>query len=867
MIPTSTTSATAATAPPRAWWLRANDWLLPDYNRKALIYWWTVVLIGTTVLAYSLRTVFALPAGEQLRLWVGIGVAMIAGLFPVRIPRSKNSFAAGEVFIFLLLLMHGPAAATLAAAGEGLIGSWRTTGRWSSRIASPAMACIAMFSAGSILHASIGALRSEHLDNSGVLLLATMTTAVLYFVLNTVLITAVPHLKRNHWPKPRDMFGNFGWVGLVFAGSASVACLLFLSFEQAGVAVVIAAVPIIAMLLTALHTLFRQQETDDGVRQNRIAAAEREAELASRHVLELAESEQRFHSAFSHASIGMALVSFDARVLQVNEALLNLLGLPDQHAMLHQPFNAVVAEEHAALLNDQLMKLNAQQAASFAIELRLRHRDGNDVWAAVNGSLFAEQDASAPCLILQVQDVTARRHAEVGLQHIAFHDILTGLPNRRRFGEHLASAVEQARADPAQGFAVMFLDFDRFKLINDSLGHQAGDEFLIQVSRRILGKLRPHDIVARLGGDEFAILSLQVKDIADVTSLADRVMAVLREPFRVAETVLNSSASIGITTSSIGYSRPEDVLRDADIAMYRAKSAGKDRYAMFDIALHAEVAERLRLEGDLRLALQDGQLSVAYQPLYELATGKLAGFEALARWMHPELGVIGPDRFIPIAEDSGLIVVLTDFVLHRACQQLKQWQDLDPTCAALTVNVNISSKDLGHTGLVARVTHALVKAGLKPQCLSLELTENILMERLEAATPMLKDLRTLGVGLSVDDFGTGYSSLAHLSTLPVDCLKVDRSFIRDLRCGSKEATVVRAIVNLGSSLGKAVIAEGIETASQFDQLREMGCRVGQGFHMSRPLTPQAVDSLLLRILAEAPYAGPMTGMKSSVALH
>ena len=864
MTPTSTTAAPSA---PRAWWLRAQDRLLPDYNRKAQVYWWTVVLIGAAVLAHSLHTVFALPAGDLLRLWVGIGVAMIAGLFPVRIPRSKNSFAAGEIFIFLLLLMHGPAAATLAAAGEGLIGSWRTTGRWSSRIASPAMACIAMFSTGSLLHAGIGVLRSAHLDNSGVLLLATMTTAVLYFVINTALITAVPHLKRNHWPKPREMFGNFGWVGLVFAGSASVACLLFLSFEQAGVGVVVAAVPIIAMLLTALHTLFRQQETDDGVRQNRIDAAEREAELASRHVLELAASERRFHSAFSHASIGMALVSFDARVLQVNDALLNLLGMADQQSMLHQPFNAVVADEHAALLNDQLMKLNAQQAASFAIELRLRHCDGSDVWAAVNGSLFAEQDDSAPCLILQVQDVTARRHAEAGLQHIAFHDTLTGLPNRRRFGEHLAQAVELARVDPGQGFAVMFLDFDRFKLINDSLGHQAGDEFLIQVSRRILGKLRPHDIVARLGGDEFAILSLQVKDVGDVTSLADRVMAALREPYRVAETVLNSSASIGITTSSIGYSRPEDVLRDADIAMYRAKAAGKDRYAMFDVELHAEVAERLRLEGDLRRALQASQLSVAYQPLYELATGRLAGFEALARWMHPELGAIGPDRFIPIAEDSGLIVALTDFVLHRACQQLRQWQESDPTCAALTVNVNISSKDLGHTGLVARVTHALVKANLPPQYLNLELTENILMERLEAATPMLEDLRALGVGLSVDDFGTGYSSLAHLSTLPVDCLKVDRSFIRGLRCGSKEATVVRAIVNLGNSLGKAVIAEGIETASQFDQLREMGCQVGQGFHMSRPLTPQGVDALLARTLAEAPFAGLMTALGRSVALH
>jgi diguanylate cyclase (GGDEF)-like protein/PAS domain S-box-containing protein len=864
VTPSSTTAATPA---PRAWWLRANSRLLPDYNRKALAYWWTVVLIGTAVFAHSLHTVLALPAGEQLRLWVGIGVAMIAGLFPVRIPRSKNSFAAGEIFIFLLLLMYGPAAATLAAAGEGLIGSWRTTARWSSRIASPAMACVAMFSVGSIQHAGIAVLRSEQLDNSGVLLLATMSAAVLYFVLNTVLITAVPHLKRNHWPKPREMFGNFGWVGLVFAGSASVACLLFLSFEQAGVGVVIAAVPIIAMLLTALHTLFRQQETDDSVRQSRILAAEREAELASRHMLELAASERRFHSAFSHASIGMALVSFDARVLQVNGALLTLLGLPDQQSMLHEPFNAVVADEHAAALNDQLMKLNAHQTASFAIELRLRHRDGADVWASVNGSLFAEQEAASPCMILQVQDVTARRHAEVGLQHIAFHDILTGLPNRRRFGEHLASAVEQARASPEQGFAVMFLDFDRFKLINDSLGHQAGDEFLIQVSRRILNKLRPHDILARLGGDEFAILSLQVHDVGDVTTLADRVMVALREPFRVADTVLNSSASIGITTSSIGYTRPEDVLRDADIAMYRAKSAGKDRYALFDIALHAEVAERLRLEGDLRSAIQDGQLSVAYQPLYELATGKLAGFEALARWQHPELGAIGPDKFIPIAEESGLIVALTDFVMHRACHQLRQWQESGPTCAALTMNVNISSKDLGHTGLVARVTHALVNANLPPQCLNLELTENILMERLEAATPMLEDLRALGVGLSVDDFGTGYSSLAHLSTLPVDCLKVDRSFISGLRSGSREATVVRAIVNLGNSLGKAVVAEGIETASQFDQLRQMGCQVGQGFHMSRPLTPEAVDALLARTLADAAYAGPLNALERTAALH
>ena len=344
-------------------------------------------------------------------------------------------------------------------------------------------------------------------------------------------------------------------------------------------------------------------------------------------------------------------------------------------------------------------------------------------------------------------------------------------------------------------------------------------------------------------------------------------MDALREPYRVAETVLNSSASIGITTSSIGYKRSEDVLRDADIAMYKAKSAGKDRYAMFDTDLHTEVVQRLRIEGDLRHAIDAGQLSVAYQPLYELATDRLCGFEALARWMHPELGEIGPDLFIPIAEEIGLIVVLTDTVLHNACQQLAQWQRSDPAFAALTMNVNISSKDIGHTGLVARVAHALLKSHLQPQHLTVELTENILMERLAAATPMLYELRAMGVGLSVDDFGTGYSSLAHLANLPIDTLKIDRSFIRDMRHGTNGETVVRAIVNLGNSLGKTVIAEGIETASQFAQLREMGCHAGQGFHMSSPLSPQEVDALLVRTLTETSPVMPPALPGNAAVVH
>jgi len=402
LLPTALTAAA-----PHAWWVRMHRALLPDYNRKATSYWWVMVLLGAAVLACTLRTLLALPAADRVQVGVGAAIAMLAGFFPVRIPRSKNSFAAGEIFIFLLLLLHGPEAAALAASGEALIGSWRTSRRWSSRIVSPAMACVAMFATGWMLYAAIGAARAHGLYSPGLLLVTTMLCAVLYFVLNTVLITAVPHLKRNQWPTPREMFGNFGWIGITYAGSASVACLLFLTFQQSGIGVLMAAAPIIAMLLSTLHYFFRQQEADETVRKSRLDAAEREAELASHHMRELQVSERRFHSAFTHASIGMALVSFDGRMLQVNAALRTLLGIDDARAIEQRLFGDFVDGHDVATLNDHLMRLNSQQVQSFTVDLRMRHRRGVDTWAAVHGSFFSELDAAAPSLILQVQDITA----------------------------------------------------------------------------------------------------------------------------------------------------------------------------------------------------------------------------------------------------------------------------------------------------------------------------------------------------------------------------------------------------------------------------------------------------------------------------
>ena len=849
------------------WWVRSHRALMPDYNRKATTYWWITVLLGATILAYTLRTLLALPAADWAQVGAGVVIAMLAGLFPVRVPRSKNSFAAGEIFIFLLLLLHGAAAAALAVGGEGLIGSWRTSKRWTSRIVSPAIACVAMFSTGSLLQAVIAGARTLGLYSAGLLLVATMLCAVLYFVVSTLLITAVPYLKRNQWPTSREMFGNFGWVGITYAGSASVACLLFLTFQKTGLGVLIAAAPIIAMLLTTLHYFFRQQEADESARLGHLVAIEREAELAAQHVRSLEVSERRFHSAFTHASIGMALVSFDARVLQVNAALRVLLGVDDGQSIAQQLFSDFVDADDTAMLNDRLSQLNSQQIQSFAVELRLRHRDGIQVWAAVHGSLFSEIDSDAPCLILQVQDITARRQAEADLHHIAFHDALTGLPNRRRFHEHLVQALDRVGVNPQRHFGLMFLDFDRFKLINDSLGHAAGDEFLVQVARRIRSHVRPTDIVARLGGDEFAILAEDLDCEHYAVTLAERLLEVLRQPIQIAGTDISTSASIGITFSGMGYATPAEMLRDADTAMYKAKAGGKARYALFDTGLHTEVSHRLRLEGDLRRALAAGQLSVAYQPLFDLASKRVTGFEALARWEHPELGTISPTAFIPVAEDAGLMVGLTDFVLRRACNQLRQWQLRHREFADLGMHVNVSGNDIAHAAFVTRVITAVAEAQLQPQHLSLELTENILMERLEAALPKLTELRRLGVGLSVDDFGTGYSSLRHLSSLPVNSLNIDRAFVADLQRGSNEAAVVRAIVLLGNSLGKTIIAEGIETPAQMEQLLQMGCTAGQGFHLSRPLAPALIDQLLDDMAAQAVARPGLQRFETPVLFH
>ncbi|OYU98141.1 MAG: hypothetical protein CFE45_17635, partial [Burkholderiales bacterium PBB5] len=627
---------------------------MPDYNRVAATYWWLMVALGVLTLGHALTRVLGQSWGVQGQIVFGCAVAMLAGLFPVRIPGSSNSFAAGEVFIMLLLLLHGPEAAAVGAAGEAFIGSARTSKRWTSRLVSPAIAAISMQAVGSLFQTLMRLLPPESAWGKAAVLLLAMAAGMGHFALNTMLVTLVVQFKTGQALALRALASAFGWVGTTFAASALAAGLLFLAFEASGISVMAAAVPLIVMLLVMLHYHFRQRETEHQTQSLRLAAAEREAAQSARHLRELQDSEMRFHSAFSHAAIGMALVAADGRVLQANPALGALLERPVP-ALLGQAFQDLVHPDDSDLLAEQWRALQRADASASTIELRCCRANGSPLVVALHSGRFADRSGNDGCLIVQVQDITARRDAEARLQHIAYHDGLTALANRIRFGEVLAQAIERHLADGSHQFAVMYLDFDRFKLINDTLGHAAGDEFLTLVAKRIRAQVRPGDTVGRLGGDEFAILIDGLCDEAATLAMADRLQAALALPYQVAGTEGTSSASIGVTFSSVGYSAPGDVLRDADIAMYRAKSAGRARTAVFDASLRAQLAEQVNLERALRRAIDLGQLSLAFQPICDLDDGAVESFEALVRWNHPELGPVPPATFIPIAEESAMI--------------------------------------------------------------------------------------------------------------------------------------------------------------------------------------------------------------------
>ncbi len=833
MTPPPSTAQPGIPDAPTGVWARFARRHLFDYNAAATGLWLLLATAGLLSAVWALLRLAALPVPALAQVVAAIGFVVLAALFPVHIPRTKYSIGVADIFIFGLLALHGAPAAALAAGAEGLVGVLRSSKRLSSRISTPATATLAMTLCGLGADAAQQALVAAGWMPGSAGFAALCALALPYFALTTLPLLAVVAAKNNRRLSLRDWIQGYGWVGAVYLLAAAIAGVLAMNARQFGPAVFAVAAAVTAAAVALMQFSIRRHEADFQAQEARVAEAEHEAAL----------NQQRFTAAFTHAAIGMAIVRHDGTVHQVNQSLCALLGRASVD-LVQRPFDELLHAGDATLFRRRAEAVANDADQAFSMELRCRDAGGHGIWVSLHCGRFIDPATERSGLIYQLHDITSRRLAEHQLQHIAFHDSLTDLANRNCFVERLNAAVERNRTDAEAGFAVMFLDLDRFKLVNDSLGHPAGNALLCEVARRLCVAVRPCDLVARLGGDEFGVLLEHVQEPTAAMALAQRLQLVLSAPMMINGTEVVPVASIGITFSDLGYRTADEVLRDADLAMYDAKADGSRRVSLFNQGMHERVAEKLKLEGDLRRAIGEGQLALVYQPLFALQPHRLIGFEALARWNHPERGMISPDVFIALAEESGHIEALTAWVIDQAVGQLAQWQAVHPATGPLGMHVNISGRDLTSAALVPRVRAALQRHALAARQLTLEITETTLMGKLTTVLDTVHALLDVGVKFSIDDFGTGYSSLAYLSTLPIDSLKIDRSFVSGMTDKPQNVEIVRAVLTLGRSLGKTIIAEGIETAEQLSMLRHIGVDVGQGYLLSRPLRADQVPALL-----------------------
>ncbi len=547
----------------------------------------------------------------------------------------------------------------------------------------------------------------------------------------------------------------------------------------------------------------------------------------------LQESEQKYRQIVETAAEGIWISDRDDTIVFANKQLAQMLD--------YQPSELIGSNLQDFIVVDGA-KLDLTHI-NFHHDYKFKKQNGDTLWGIVSISPLYDSQGNYTGSLGLLTDITKRKQIEAELEYYASHDSLTKLPNRVTFFHRLGYAIESHRKNPSHFFAVLFLDLDEFKIVNDSLGHLMGDELLKLLAVRLGGCIRTQDTLVRLGGDEFTILLEQIPHADAAVKVAETIHQQLLIPFKLDNHEVFINASIGIALSNPAYEQPQEILRDADTAMYRAKAQGKGCYVIFDRTMHQQALERLKLESELRRALEKREFIVHYQPIVSLETKKIIGFEALIRWRHPEKGLIPPYQFIPIAEETSLIIPLGYWILKTACTQIRSWQKRFNY--PLQISVNLSSKQLRDPLLIQTITTILQQTELDPQTLKLEVTESLLIENIEKATEILLQLRESKIGICLDDFGTGYSSLSYLRRLPFDVLKIDRSFLVDLHPHDQNSKIIHAILSLAHTLGIQVVAEGIETYSQFHELNRLNCALGQGYYFSRPLDQSAMENLLL----------------------
>jgi len=800
-------------------------------------YMQAVIALGAVACFFTLQN-FS-PTNLDLRFVLLALITLTLGSrIVVQIPRVKGQISVSDTFILLTMLLYDGEAAILLAAADALLSSVSITKKKLTVAFNTAVFVCSTFITVWSLRLCFGSIRElSEQGYTSQFIIALCVMACVQYVANSGLVATGVALKAGQ-PLWRMWRENFLWTSITYFAGASAAGIIAKLIGLLGLYAFLATCPIIAIIYFTYCTYLKNVEAA----AKQVELAHLHAEQVQQHMVALRESEERFRSAFDYATIGMAVVSLEWKWLQINRSLCEIVGYTEEE-LLGARFEKITHKDDLVAALGHLARLVAGDINSYQAEQRYKHKEGHDVWILLGASVVREAQGEPLHLIFQIQDITDRKRAEEQLIHDAFHDALTGLPNRALFADHVKMAIRRAQRSNEQLFAILFLDLDRFKVINDSLGHLVGDQLLVGIARRLETCLRPGDSIARLGGDEFTILLEGLMDIEDAIVIAQRVQTAICQPFNIQGHEVFTTASIGIAPSTIVYHRAEEILRDADTAMYRAKSLGKNRHEVFDKIMHERAVRLLQVETDLRRGVERDEFVLHYQPIVSLETGRLAGFEALVRWQHPEAGFISPGEFIPVAEETGLIIPIGRWVLQEACRQMSIWQT-ELSAEELTISVNLSSRQFTQPDFIEQVAAILSQSGLPPRCLKLEITESMVMENIETTVGMLTQLRGLGVELSIDDFGTGYSSLSYLHRFPINTLKIDRSFVTRMTDNTENGEIVRTIITLARSLEMNVVAEGVETPMQLAQLRSLDCDYGQGYLFSRPVSASEALQLL-----------------------
>lgn len=803
-----------------------------NYQKLTRNYIITVLIVGFICLAGA---IINLPL-ERINLQFLLLVVFTIGIgsrITLQIPRLKSHIAVSDTFIFLALLFFGGECAIILAAIEAFCSSLRFCNKKITVLVNAAAMALSTTVVVLVLKATglaaIGESQLGYGEKVNDFIIALSIMAVTQFIVNTSIASIYDTLK-NAMPLWETWKSRYVWTFITyFVGAASAGLLLQLS-ASVGFGIVLATFPIIFFIYFSYRMYVKNMEMSISQAEQ----AEHHAKVLEDQSTALRESEERFRSAFNYAPIGIALVSPAGKWLKVNHALCTILGYTEEE-FLEANFQTMIFHEDLGATLVSIHELLSGSTANCQLEQRYLHKSGRTVWASWSVSTASGPQSSQPNLIFQIQDITDKKLAEDKLHYEATHDALTGLPNRPLFMGKLANALGKARQYPGYKVSVLFIDLDRFKYVNDSLGHLLGDRLLIEISGRLRECMRPSDMVARLGGDEFTILVEGRYDLKEVTTIAERIQEKFTVPFDLNGHEVYSSASIGILQASEKHLTPEDMMRDADTAMYQAKRAGKARHAVFDEEMHEAVKETLQLETDLRRAVEKEEFSVHYQPIYSLLTGKIEGFEALARWKHASLGFIPSKKFIPLAEEIGLIDTLSSQIIKKACVEVGSLRT-DSADAPLSLSVNLSCKQFAQPNLVQKIVQALEQTGFAAGRIKLEITESVFFEHQERAIEMLNELCGLGMEIHIDDFGTGYSNLSYLVRLPVSTLKIDRSFISQIGATAGNSEIVQTIVMLARNLGMKVVAEGVETEYQLAELKKLNCEGAQGYLFAKPMS-------------------------------